>query len=64
MLLEETPYSLRHTFDTDMLRNLDRDTVNDLMGHTSYRAEYDHRNGIDILKQRSNTRLIVNNRFL
>ena len=27
-----TQYSLRHTFDTDLLKQLNRDTVNDLMG--------------------------------
>ena len=58
-----TPYSLRHTFDTEMLRKLDRDAVNDLMGHTSYRPEYDHRDGIDILKKHHETRKIVNASF-
>ena len=46
-----TQYSLRHTFDTKMLELLDKETVNALMGHTSYRKEYDHRSPETLLKQ-------------
>ncbi len=60
---KRTSYSFRHTFDTEMLRHLDRDTVNDLMGHTAYRKEYDHRTGEEILEQRKDVRDIINGKF-
>lgn len=44
-------YSLRHTFNTRLLRTLDDSIVQMLMGHTGYRPEYDHRTGTDLLEQ-------------
>ena len=58
-----TQYSLRHTFDTDLLKHLSRDVVNDLMGHTSYRAEYDHRTPKDRLEQLQHVKSVVNDRW-
>jgi len=46
-----TQYSLRHTFDTDLMKKINREYVQILMGHTSYRGEYDHRTGKDLLIQ-------------
>lgn len=40
-----TQYCLRHSFETRKLMDLDLDTVKELMGHTRYRQEYDHRSG-------------------
>lgn len=40
-----TQYCLRHSFETRKLMDLDLDTVKELMGHSRYRREYDHRNG-------------------
>jgi len=40
-----TQYCLRHSFETKKLMDLDLDTVKELMGHTRYRKEYDHRSG-------------------
>ena len=51
-----TQYSIRHTFDTKMLELLDKETVNALMGHTSYRKEYDHRGPETLLKQYKDVR--------
>ena len=62
-LKNRTQYSLRHTFDTDLLKHLSRDVVNDLMGHTSYRAEYDHRTPQDRLEQLQHVRSVVNDRW-
>ena len=44
-------YSLRHSFETEMLKKLDDKSVAILMGHMRYRKEYDHRTGKDLLKQ-------------
>ncbi len=40
-----TQYCLRHSFETRKLMDLDLETVKELMGHTRYRREYDHRSG-------------------
>jgi len=58
-----TQYSLRHTFDTELLKQLSRDNVNDLMGHTTYRAEYDHRSAEDRLAQLQHVQDIINERW-
>ena len=58
-----TQYSLRHTFDTELLKVLDRGTVQNLMGHTSYRKEYDHRTGEDLLLQLQDVVAVVESRF-
>lgn len=55
-----TQYCLRHTFDTNLLKHLSRDNVNDLMGHTSYRAEYDHRTAEERLHQLQHIKSVVN----
>lgn len=60
---ERTQYCLRHTFDTDLLKKLSRDVVQDLMGHTSYRKEYDHRTGEDLLAQLQDIVPVVESRF-
>lgn len=48
-----TQYRFRHTFDTMMLNNLgsqlEESDVRDLMAHTGYRPEYDHRTPEQIL---------------
>lgn len=46
-----TQYCLRHSFETRKLMDLDLETVKELMGHTRYRREYDHRNGEERLKK-------------
>jgi integrase len=58
-----TQYSLRHTFDTELLKKLSRETVQDLMGHTNYRKDYDHRTGEDLLIQYQNIIPIIESRF-
>ena len=44
---ERTSYCWRHTFDTHMMQslggNIKESDIHDLMGHTGYRPEYDHR---------------------
>ena len=44
-----TQYCLRHSFETRKLMDLDLETVKELMGHTRYRREYDHRSGEECL---------------
>lgn len=46
-----TQYSLRHSFETDLAGNVDEKIILELMAHTNYRTEYDHRTPEDILKQ-------------
>jgi integrase len=58
-----TQYCLRHTFDTNLLKHLKRDIVNDLMGHTSYRPEYDGRTPEDRLTQLQHVKDVVNNQW-
>ena len=60
---DRTQYSLRHIFDTDLLKELPRDVVNDLMGHTSYRADYDHRTPVDRLEQLQHVRNLLNEKW-
>lgn len=60
---DRTQYSLRHTFDTELLKEIPLTTVQTLMGHTTYRKEYDHRNGIDLLKQIQNVQPIIERVF-
>lgn len=58
-----TQYSLRHTFDTYMLNNVSKDLteadVQRLMGHTSYRREYDHRTAEDLVRRLSGAKGII-----
>lgn len=51
-----TQYSLRHSFETEMLKKIDDRAVAILMGHMRYRKEYDHRTGADLLRQIQDTR--------
>ena len=46
-----TQYSLRHTFQTQVAGEIDRVEVEELMGHTKFRKNYDHRDGERRLKQ-------------
>ncbi len=49
-----TQYCFRHTFNTNLRNSLNDDVkekdIDFLMGHTSYRREYDHRNGENIIE--------------
>jgi len=58
-----TQYSLRHTYDTHALVELDFDTVNRLMGHTSYRPEYDHREADRMLPKLAHVRKVIEGMF-
>ncbi|MCL2481280.1 MAG: tyrosine-type recombinase/integrase [Spirochaetaceae bacterium] len=49
-------YCMRHTFSTKAHRSVERDVANALMGHTSYRPEYDHRDPETLLKQYKDVR--------
>lgn len=51
-----TQYALRHTFNTLALNSLPEESVQDLMGHTGYRREYDHRTGRDLLEKHKDIR--------
>ncbi len=61
-----TPYCLRHTFDTYMLDKagqvdgLDEATVRELMAHTGYRPEYDHRTPEQMIRRMSRITPIIN----
>jgi integrase len=46
-----TQYSLRHSFETALAGNIDQKILLELMAHTNFRKEYDHRTPEDILKQ-------------
>lgn len=54
---DRTEHCLRHSFDTFMLNKIDGDMseadVRELMAHTGYRPEYDHRTGQDIINKLS-----------
>ena len=56
-------YSIRHYFDTYMLNNIGQGVseldVQRLMGHTSYRREYDHRTARDLVAQLSGAKSII-----
>lgn len=58
-----TQYCLRHTFDTNMLNQLGGDmnveTVRELMAHTGYRAEYDHRTAEDIISKLGSVKEVI-----
>lgn len=58
-----TQYSLRHTFNTLALMSLPEESVRDMMGHTGYRREYDHRTGRDLLEKHKDIRGIMFNRM-
>lgn len=46
-----TQYCFRHTFQTDLIGNMDEKVLLQLMAHTRYRKEYDHRTPEKILEQ-------------
>ncbi|ADY13646.1 tyrosine-type recombinase/integrase [Sphaerochaeta globosa] len=46
-----TQYSLRHTFQTMIAGEVEKSHVEELMGHTKYRQDYDHRAGKKRLEQ-------------
>ena len=48
-----TQYSFRHSFETYMVGNVKSETLLELMAHTGFRPEYDHRTPSMILKQLS-----------
>lgn len=48
-----TQYSFRHSFETYMVGNVRSETLLELMAHTGFRPEYDHRTPSMILKQLS-----------
>jgi integrase len=48
---DRSQYSLRHTFQTLIAGEVEKGTVEELMGHTKYRQGYDHRDGERKLKQ-------------
>lgn len=54
---DRTEHCLRHSFDTFMLNNTDGSVteadVRELMAHTGYRPEYDHRTSQDIINKLS-----------
>lgn len=51
-----TQYCLRHTFQTAIAGEIDKNAVEELMGHTKYRQDYDHRDGRRRLQQLQNLR--------
>lgn len=63
---ERTQHCIRHSFDTYMLNHageqgLTRDDILQLMAHTSYRPEYDHRTGVDLINKLSKAKGIIDN---
>jgi integrase len=48
---ERTQYCLRHSFETNLSGKIDNKQLLELMAHTSYRGEYDHRTPEMILEQ-------------
>lgn len=48
-----TQYSFRHAFETLMVGNIKTETLLELMAHTGFRPEYDHRTPEMLLKQLS-----------
>lgn len=60
-----TGHCIRHSFDTYMLKNtgdmVSHDDVLELMAHTSYRPEYDHRDERDMIERLSKAKPLLNN---
>lgn len=57
-------YSIRHFFNTYMLKHLGEESMNtddvrELMGHTGYRPEYDHRSPLDIVLRLEKVRSVI-----
>ena len=57
-----TQYSLRHSFETDIAGRVEDKVLLELMAHTGYRAEYDHRSPEVILQQLQPVRQILEQR--
>lgn len=59
-----TEHCIRHSFDTYMLNNtgdvVSHEDVLELMAHTSYRPEYDHRTEADMISRLSKAKPILN----
>ncbi|WP_233066328.1 site-specific integrase, partial [Sphaerochaeta sp. S2] len=55
-----TQYCLRHTFQTMIAGEVEKNHVEELMGHTKYRKDYDHRDGKRRLQQLQNLRNRLN----
>ncbi len=61
-LAGRTQYSLRHSFETALAGNVDQKILLELMAHTNYRPEYDHRSPEDILRQLQPALEVIENR--
>lgn len=57
-----TQYCLRHSFDTDIAGEVTDERLNELMGHTKYRRDYDHRTAERILEQLQPVREVLEKR--
>jgi integrase len=57
-----TQYSLRHSFETDLAGRVENSILLELMAHTNFRKEYDHRTPADILRQLQPVREVLENR--
>ena len=57
-----TQYCLRHSFDTDLAGEITDEKLNELMGHTKYRKDYDHRSAERLLEQLQPVREILEKR--
>lgn len=57
-----TQYSLRHSFETDIAGKIEDSILLELMAHTGYRAEYDHRTPEQMLKLLQPVRDVLENR--
>ena len=57
-----TPYCLRHSFETDLAGEVEDKVLLDLMGHTKFRKEYDHRTPERMLDQLQPVREILDQR--
>lgn len=58
-LESKSQYSIRHTFMTSISGEVDSSVVKELMGHTGYREEYDHREGQKRLQQLQSLRDVI-----
>ncbi len=61
-IMERTQYSLRHSFETAVAGKIENKALLELMAHTSYRPEYDHRTPEMILEQLQPVRTVLENR--
>lgn len=57
--LGRTQYSFRHTFETELAGRVENKVLLELMGHTSFRDEYDHRKPHKILAQLQPVRALL-----